>query len=524
MLVRLPLLLVTAALLCSAAPARAATTIDYRDPSGAASFQTGGTIDIEGTGPTGAAITAGIYAGNPITLNGLTCDPVSAAKQCDTFSAPGGTVTHDPCRILNLQIVCPDAGTFVANLGPGDDSLLFNGPLGYYSATLHGGAGNDRLSASIATGISNATTIFGDAGDDRLVGGSGPADLHGGDGNDTLLGGSGGARMLGEAGSDRLFGGPGNDTEDGGDGTDALGGDPDGFDTDGGADILNGGPGTDSVDYYEWGGGVSVSLDGAADDGSPGEGDNVGSDIEQIVGSPGNDTLTGGPGPDVINGEQGNDVISGGAGNDTLTGEAGDDRISGGPGSDTVVADTSSCGLLAGCPAGNDVVDVADGELDSVNCGPGADRVTADVVDALASDPLGNCEQVTRVAPPPPPPPPPPPNAFSARIVGATGNLREGLVVKLSCSAACKLAASATISAKDARKAHLRVAKRAKTVRIASATARLARAGTAAAHLHPAAKTTRRLKRLKRVAVNVTMTATDATGARATATKTLTIR
>jgi hypothetical protein len=97
-------------------------------------------------------------------------------------------VTHDPCRILNVQIVCPDAAAFVTNLGPGDDTLTFNGPLGYATATLHGGAGNDHLSASIARGISNATTIFGDAGDDRLVGGSGPAELHGGDGNDTLLG------------------------------------------------------------------------------------------------------------------------------------------------------------------------------------------------------------------------------------------------------------------------------------------------------------------------------------------------
>ena len=87
-----------------------------------------------------------------------------------------------------------------------------------------------------------------------------------------------------------------------------------------------------------------ADLDGATgDDGSTGEKDTIGADVENLVGGWGNDTLTGSPAANRIDGGHGSDVIRGGAGNDTLDsgegitggvdkvyGEAGDDVLNGG--------------------------------------------------------------------------------------------------------------------------------------------------------------------------------------------------
>jgi Ca2+-binding RTX toxin-like protein len=53
-----------------------------------------------------------------------------------------------------------------------------------------------------------------------------------------------------------------------------------------------------------------------------------------LVGTPGNDTLSGGGGSDTIDGGAGNDSLSGGDGADSITGGAGDDTLDGGQGAD----------------------------------------------------------------------------------------------------------------------------------------------------------------------------------------------
>lgn len=55
--------------------------------------------------------------------------------------------------------------------------------------------------------------------------------------------------------------------------------------------------------------------------------------------------------------------------------------ITGGPGRDSI-----STG------GGNDTVNSRDGEIDSVNCGLGADTLVGDKIDVVNSDPLGRCE------------------------------------------------------------------------------------------------------------------------------------
>jgi hypothetical protein len=73
-------------------------------------------------------------------------------------------------------------------------------------------------------------------------------------------------------------------------------------------------------------------------------------------------------------------VISGGAGNDRILGGSRGDRINPGAGSDSVSAG-----------AGDDVVSSRDGQKDSVDCGAGRDKLTADKVDVAIG-----CESVSR--------------------------------------------------------------------------------------------------------------------------------
>ena len=115
-----------------------------------------------------------------------------------------------------------------------------------------------------------------------------------------------------------------------------------------GQDVFHGGTGFDSVTYGFSTAGVVVTVNGAGDDGIPGEHDNVEPDVEEVFGSSHNDMLTGNPkrnrldgvtGNDSLLGLDGNDVLVDG-GSDPLTGEGiytGDDEFLGGGGRDTFV-------------------------------------------------------------------------------------------------------------------------------------------------------------------------------------------
>jgi hypothetical protein len=101
-------------------------------------------------------------------------------------------------------------------------------------------------------------------------------------------------------------------------------------------------------------------------------------------------------GPDVVVGGSGSDYLDGGPGADTLTGGAGSDVLLGGDGNDTIYA--------------------RDGQVDIVDCGPGTDYVEADREDIL----LPGCETVAYppLPVPPPPAPTPTPAAETSGVVG----------------------------------------------------------------------------------------------------------
>jgi Ca2+-binding RTX toxin-like protein len=180
------------------------------------------------------------------------------------------------------------------------------------------------LSCTI-NGTANAETISGTSGDDVICAGGGNDTVKGLDGNDTLKG---------EAGNDTLLGGLANDA-------------------------LDGGLGTDTASYSASLSAVNASL---ATNSAAGEGSDTFSGVENILGSPKADTLTGsfannrltgGGGADTEHGGSGNDTVIGSGGGDTLKGDNGDDTVNskdgisgndsldGGAGTDTKVTDTT---------------------------------------------------------------------------------------------------------------------------------------------------------------------------------------
>lgn len=89
--------------------------------------------------------------------------------------------------------------------------------------------------------------------------------------------------------------------------------------------------------------------------------------IEDVEGGLGGDTVAGDDGPNTLRGSAGDDTLTGG-GDD-------DDIIDGGSGADTISGG-----------AGDDVILARDGETDRIACGEGLDNVVADAQDVVAAD------------------------------------------------------------------------------------------------------------------------------------------
>ncbi len=268
----------------------------------------------------------------------------SAAAAAATVSKSGTTLTYNAANNETNQTIVSLSG---ANYSFSDSG-----------ATVAVGSGCSSTGAHTATcaaaGITGITINSGNLNDLAWETAATPATIFGGDGDDTMIGGNG---------NDVLIGCLGNDTYNGGGGADTM---VDGaFCSGGGKDTVTyaNRPATDSI---------FVSLNGVADDGTATEGDNVGSDIENITGGPGNDDLTGNGAANIINGGAGEDWIDGAGGNDILLGGNDNDELIGGSGADTI--DTGS---------GDNDVEAADGEVDQITCGSGFDTGTADPNDVL---------------------------------------------------------------------------------------------------------------------------------------------
>ena len=265
--------------------------------------------------------------------------------------------------------------------------------------TFRGRDGGDTLS-----GRGGDDTLVGGGGEDTLNGGNDNDELYGGEGNDKLNGGEGDDTLYGGAGDDTLVGGLGADTVDGGtnrdeisysnsalgvrvdlalttaqqdfDGTDANDNEAEGdilsnienivgsnhddsitgnrgtniLEGGLGADTLDGGGGIDTASYSSSSKGVRVNLGLTGEDaqqvdfGTPNLNEAVGdiiSNIENILGSGYNDSLTGDSSSNLLEGGKGDDRLAGGAGSDIYLFNAGD-------GTDTISDDRGKIVFLQG--------------------------------------------------------------------------------------------------------------------------------------------------------------------------------
>jgi Ca2+-binding RTX toxin-like protein len=378
-------LLATAVLwaLVASAPAAAAGS------SARLTFTSGTTLELHGASRGGQISVEAHQAGvSLVTTFSDDAAPIVVAIHGSGVACRGSGSKHVTCAsqvVTRLRVFG----------GRGDDAISMATAQGarLRSVTAHGGGGDDTIDLS---GVSVPTYITGGAGNDKLTGGSGDDVLSGGSGADVLRGGPGydvadysrrtapisvsldgaaddgtirpaegddvGAdieEVRGGAGADKLSAGPNGTTLVGNGGDDVLIGGP-GDDTlvgGLGADTMSGGAGTDTVDYSARTMDVAVTLDGAANDGAVGEGDNVAADVENVIGGLGSDLLVGGPGPNDLDGGPGDDVIDGDGGRDVLHGGDGDDTIR-----------------------------ARDGQRDDVSCGPGQDAALVDQLDSVDAD------------------------------------------------------------------------------------------------------------------------------------------
>jgi RTX calcium-binding nonapeptide repeat (4 copies) len=305
-------------------------------------------------------------AGAPVAA-GSGCQPVPGGAQCSQPIAGAAVDLGDgDDRIVTALLQVDVLG------GPGDDTIEVG------SGTLDGGHGADVMRVrgpQAASTVSYATRTAGVSvtedgvandgepgeGDDV---GPGIVAVTGGSGDDVLFAGDEPHHLDGRAGNDRLVGGPRDDDLTGGLGDDVLlgaGGD-DQLLAGPGADVIRGGPGRDATNWAHAIAGVRVTLDDRRGDGVPGEGDDVGSDVEVLSGTRYDDVLVGSAGRQVLLGAEGDDRLDGAGGDDQLAGGAGDRNVLiGGAGSDRI-----------GTTGVHDTIRTRDGEHDAIGCGPPA--------------------------------------------------------------------------------------------------------------------------------------------------------
>ena len=177
----------------------------------------------------------------------------------------------------------------------------------------------------------------------------------------------------------------------------------------GGADTLHGGPGNDTASYATSDAGVNVNLDANTASGGHAEGDTL-IRIENLTGSPHDDTLAGNDLPNVLDGGGGSDTAdysrSGAAVTINLAANTADgghasrdtlisiENVTGSPHDDTIIANSSD-NVIDGGP-GFDVVRY-DGPADSVEATYNADGTAVAAVSGgqARGDTLLNVELVT---------------------------------------------------------------------------------------------------------------------------------
>ena len=280
------------------------------------------------TGGTGNDTLTGDTLNNSL-LGGGGNDVLKGAAGKDTLDGGAGVDTADyGDKTASVIVALNGATNATVKIGGVNEDTIRN------IENITGGTGNDTL-----TGAALNNTLLGDGGDDLLKGAAGNDTLDGGAGTDTadyrdktaaiavtLNGATDATVTVGGVAEDTIrnienvFGGSANDTLIG-DGLDNT------FRGGLGADTMDGGAGADTADYGDKTTSVSVTLNGATDATVKvgGVDEDTVRNIENIIGSSANDTLTGDSLSNTLLGSGGSDLLKGAAGNDTLDGGTGID-------------------------------------------------------------------------------------------------------------------------------------------------------------------------------------------------------
>lgn len=267
----------------------------------------------------------------PVIVGGGPFDEVATCDAATTYTVTTGG--GDDTVAAGFFTPSTFALNGFVTLGQGNDKAT----VGRGRETVSGGSGLDEVSYSNhASGVT--VTLDGAANDGAGENDTVLANVENVSGTiytDTIYGSSVANVINGYGGVDSIFGKGGKDTLDGGSG----------------ADTLNGGSDIDTVTYANRSASLTVTPDDSPNDGESGEGDNVRSNVENLIGGEASDTfigssaankLVGGLGVDTLHGEGGDDRLKGGEGNDTLKGGAGTDKADGGAGTDTCAAETET--------------------------------------------------------------------------------------------------------------------------------------------------------------------------------------
>ncbi|MEI6643887.1 MAG: calcium-binding protein [Novosphingobium sp.] len=276
-----------------------------------------------------------------------------AVKYYSSYGKPGITINlddaiskfntnHDKTEFINLfksNLAEPYATNFTNELNncfthfdhsvafPGYDAASANLLTLTSGEHLAGDNGNTDPIDDVLTATS-ADQIWDDNLNNYVVpAGAQYAIVDGYRGNDILTGNEATNLLRGGEGDDKLYANGGDDIVLGGKGNDLLQG---GF----GNDRLDGGEGNDTASFEDIGWGANVSLEKLGPQDTYAGTDTL-LNIENLIGSPNNDTLIGSNTDNVLSGGDGDDTLKGLAGNDTLDGGYGVNTLEGGLGDDT---------------------------------------------------------------------------------------------------------------------------------------------------------------------------------------------
>jgi Ca2+-binding RTX toxin-like protein len=291
-------------------------------------------------------------------------------------SSADGIVFRDTGAVIQAGEGCEPLADGTVTCGSGESPWLDPSRI-----EIHLGDGDDRAASEIENLSTREIDTYGGRGRDTVYSGSGSGLVHllvGGPGDDnlststnnigrsTFVGGSGNDVLRNqEGGRSWFYGGGGDDVifvagmggwpvlMDGGRGSDFYdawpGGDGNGIDR-----TIRPGPGRDTLQVRSSDYPLVVDLVAC------------GGCVENVIGTPYEDTLLGDAKANVLIGGGGNDTIDPRGGHDRVAGDDGDDRI-----------------------------DLRDGERDRATCGAGDDQVDADTTPADSVSP--DCEQITRI-------------------------------------------------------------------------------------------------------------------------------